>query len=208
QLAAADQEMCAYLLDADLVLAFVHHLPYRIPGIRDPYFSFHRVGDAEPRQHRRKIDAAQAGLGVGNRLGRGERAFERLGRTDVGALGALAHCDADGGAGEINAAAGNRLAVLDEVVDRLGGQDGEVANGAAFELLEETVRGARGDHDFRTAGALERGYEVEHDRLHAVGADDFHCGDPFTFATPFRVDAGWAKMPLLVPERERTVDRM
>src|SRR5262249_54834385 len=59
---------------------------------------------------------------------------------------------------------------------------------------------------FRTASALERGYEVEHDRLHAVGADDFHCGDPFTFATSFRVDAGWAKMPLLVPERERTVE--
>src|SRR5262249_15698936 len=100
------------------------------------------------------------------------------------------------------------LAVLDEVVDRLGSQDSEVADGAAFELLEESVRGAPGDHDFRTAGALERGYEVEHDRLHAVGADDFHCGDPFTFPTSFRVDAGWAKMPRLVPGRERAVDGM
>src|SRR5262249_53442713 len=95
-----------------------------------------------------------------------------------------------------------RLAVPDEVVDRLGGQDGEVAAGAAFELLEETIRGAPGDHNFRTAGALECGYEVEHDRLHTVGADDFHCGDPFTFPTSFRVDAGWAEMPLLSPERE------
>src|ERR1700746_1661406 len=73
------------------------------------------------------------------------------------------------------------LAVPGEVGDRLGGQDGEVAAGAAFEILQQTVRGAPGDHDFRPAGALECGYEIEHQRLHPVGAENFHCGDPFTF---------------------------
>ena len=51
---------------------------------------------------------------------------------------ALAHRDADAGAGEIDAAAGDDLAMLDEVLDRLGGEDGEVAARAGFELLQES----------------------------------------------------------------------
>src|SRR5262245_9277613 len=96
-----------------------------------------------------------------------------------GRLRAFPHRAAIAGPGGINAPPATRLPVLVEAFDRSGGQVGEVAAGAAFELLEETVRGPPSNHDFRTAGALERRYEIEHDRLHAVGAENFHRSDPF-----------------------------
>jgi hypothetical protein len=64
---------------------------------------------------------------MGDGLRRDERALERVRRADVGLGRPLAHGNADAGAGEIDAAAGNDLAVLDQAIDRLGGQDGEVA---------------------------------------------------------------------------------
>ena len=92
-----------------------------------------------------------------DRFGRKKRAFKRLRRSNVGALGALAHRNANAGAGEIDAAAGNRLALLDEGIDRLRRQDGDVAARPALEVLQESVRGPPGGRNFRIARAFECG---------------------------------------------------
>ena len=106
------------------------------------------------------------------------------GRADVGLGLPLAHGETDAGAGEIDTAAGNDLAVLDQAIDRLGGQDGEVAAGAGFELLQEAVRRAPGDHHFGADGALEIGGQIEHHGLQAVGAEHSHRSVPFAFPQP------------------------
>jgi hypothetical protein len=109
----------------------------------------------------------------------------RFGRADVGLVRALAHGDADAGAGEIDAAAGNHLALLDQTIDRLRGQDGEVAAGAGFEFLQQAVRRTPGDHHFRADGALEIGGKIEHHGLEAVGAEHSHRSVPFAFPSGF-----------------------
>ncbi len=131
---------------------------------------------------------------MGDRACRNERPFERLRRGNVGLLGTLAHGNANAGASQIDAAAGDRLALIDELVDSLGSQNGDVTAEAGLDVLQERIRGAPGDRNFRAAGALELREKLEHHRFHAIRAEDIHRGNPFPFLL---VDAGWAKMPVL-----------
>src|SRR5262249_32655495 len=194
---AGDRQKLADLLDADLSVTLGDDLTHRSAGIRHDDFRFHLLGDAETRQHGGKVDAALTGLGVGKRLRRQKRAFQRVRRSNVRPLGALAHRHADAGSGEIDAAAGNRLAPIDKLINCLGRQDGDIAAGATPEVLYEGVGGSPGHCKFRTASALECREQVEHHRLYAVGAENLHRGDPFIFLQSLRVDASRAMMPLL-----------
>src|SRR4029077_20765365 len=47
--------------------------------------------------------------------------------------------------------------------------------------LHQARRRSPGDRGLRSALALERRYQLEQERLHAVGAENFHCGSPFEF---------------------------
>ena len=112
------------------------------------------------------------GLGMGDRLGREQRALERVGRADVGLARALAHRDADAGAGEIDAAAGDHLAAPDQVVDRLGGQDGEIAAAPASSSFSRPFAEPQMITTFVPIARSKSGDEIEHHGLHAVGAEN------------------------------------
>src|SRR5438445_12889944 len=131
---------------------------------------------------------------MGDRACRNERPFERLRRGNVRSLCTLAHGNAKAGARQIDAAAGDRLALIDELVDSLGSQNSDVTAEAGLDVLQERIRGAPGDRNFRAEGALELREKLEHHRFHAIIAEDYIIGYPFSYPL---VDAGWAKMPVL-----------
>ena len=109
----------ADLLHAYLGLAARHHLPHRRPRIRVTIFDF--ISSAMPNVRTAwKSHPAHAGPGMGD--GTSAAMSARLSASGCRALGPPCGEQPMPGAGEIDTAAGNDLAVLDQAIDRLGGQ--------------------------------------------------------------------------------------
>ena len=87
-------------------------------------FGLERVGDAEPLEHAPQMNAARAAadrIAHADRFRREQRLLERGDRRDVGLGRAGAHRDADGGARDIDAGAGDDAALLDQFIDAFAG---------------------------------------------------------------------------------------
>src|SRR5258708_8964227 len=130
---------------------------------------FHLFGDADALEQAREVDAALAFFRPGDGFRGEERALERFRSADVGTRRAFfysyAHARArDGGAG-----ARVHLALLREVVDRGGGEYGEVEGFARLDLALQGGGQAEGDVELVSGLALEGGRELVQRLLHAVG---------------------------------------
>src|SRR5690348_16810873 len=111
---------------------------------------------------------------AGYRLRSKERSLERLGCANVGLRRALAHGNADAGAGEVNPAAGDERALLEQLIGEIGRPDDEIAGDTRTYLRNKLRPGDEGDADLVAARAFEyrddlvqrlfeRGRAVDHD---------------------------------------------
>jgi len=95
-------------------------------------------------------------------------------RANLGLARALAHRNPDAGAGKIDPAAGDRLAAHNEIIDRLGRENGEIGIDTAGDVAGKPDGRAPDHGDRHCAFALERGRKIEHHRFEAVGAENLH----------------------------------
>ena len=65
-------------------------------------------------------------------------------------------------------------ASIDEIIDRLGRENGEITARPALDVAGKSPGRAPGHGEAHCALALERGHEIEHHRFEAVGAENFH----------------------------------
>ena len=170
------REQLADLLETDLGLAARDHLTDRIAGRRDPALGFDRIGNSEALEHSLEIDAARAGR-ICDRFGRQQRMLECVGRADVGLRRARAHGDADAGAHEIDTAAGDELALLDEVVDAGARHDHQVGDLAALHPAHDAGGAGPGRRHLVLGCALELRDQLEIGLLDGIRAQDleFSC---------------------------------
>ena len=114
---AGKRQQLVDLLHADLGLPFRHQGAHAHAELGLNELRLDLIGDAETTQHALEMNAARAAA-VADGFGGEQRALERLGGADIGLRRARAHRHADAGTDEIDAAAGNHLAVLDQLVER------------------------------------------------------------------------------------------
>src|SRR5437899_3089766 len=139
-------------------------------------FPLHPFGDADALEQLREVDAALAFFRPGDGIRGEERAPERLLRADVRAPRALLDSDSHARAGDRGAGARVHLALLREVVERGGGEYGEVEAFAPFDLALQSRGEAEGDRHLVLGLALEGGRELVQRLLHAVGGEDLDFG--------------------------------
>jgi hypothetical protein len=115
----------ADLLEADFRLAAGDDGGNRF-ALDHPALRLDLIGDAEtPEQLGRHVDAAGA-VGIGDRSRVEQCALERVDRADLRLGRARADHHADTGARKLDAAVGQRLALPDQVAERLVGHDQDV----------------------------------------------------------------------------------
>src|SRR5260221_1575599 len=139
-------------------------------------FRFHLLGDADALEQAREVDAALAFFRPGDGFRGEERALERTRRADVGTRRAFFDSYAHARARDGGARCRVDLALLREVVDHGGGEDGD---GERFDRLELALQGGgegEGDNELVSGLALEGGRELVQRFLYAVGGDDFDFG--------------------------------
>jgi len=173
-----NRQQLADLLDAELRLAAGDELADGDAGFGDDELGLHFGGNSQPLQDAWKVDAALAALGMGDRARREQRAAQCFRRANLGLARALAHRNPDAGAGKIDPAAGDRLAARNEIIDRLGRENGEIGIGTAGDIAGKPYCRAPDHGDRRCALALERGRKIEHHRFEAVGAENLHGKPP------------------------------
>src|SRR6267142_2992229 len=139
-------------------------------------FGFHLFGDADALEQAREVDAALAFFRPGDGFRGEERALERSRRADIGTRRAFFDAYAHARARDGGARCRVDLALLREVVDHRGGEDGEVEGFARFDLALEGGGEAERDDELVSGLALEGGRELVQRLLDAVGGDDFDFG--------------------------------
>src|SRR5262245_2057186 len=113
---AGDRQQLAHLLEADLGVAARDDLADRDAGCADFDLVLDLIGDAHALEQCGHIDAARPG-GIGDRFCRQHRLLDLVAGADVGLRHAGAHRDADPRLGEVDTAARDEFALLDELVD-------------------------------------------------------------------------------------------
>src|SRR5882672_11112794 len=118
-------------------------------------FGFHLFGDADALEQAREVDAALAFFRPGDGFRGEERALERTRRADVGTRRAFFDSYAHARPRDGGARCRVDLALLREVVDHGGGEDGEVEGFARLDLALEGGGEAEGDDELVAGLALE-----------------------------------------------------
>jgi hypothetical protein len=98
-----------------------------------------------------------------------ERLLERLGGADVRLGRTGADADAELGAAHLHARSARQLALLDQVANRLGRDEGDIEGLAHFDSLLQRCGGTKLDRERPPHGFLTLRLEFLHAALHAVG---------------------------------------
>src|SRR5882757_8811957 len=162
--------------DAELGLAAGDEFADLDAGGGGDGFGFHLLGDADALEQAREVDAALAFFRPGDGFRGEERALERARRADVGTRRAFFDSYAHARARDGGARCFVDLALLRELVDHGGGEDGEVEGFARFDLALQGGGEAERDDELVSGLALEDGRELVQRLLDAVGGDDFDFG--------------------------------
>src|SRR5436189_179347 len=135
-------------------------------------FRFHLLGDADALEQAREVDAALAFFRPGDGIRGEERALERPRRADVGATTAFYDADANARASYWSAGARVHLTLFDQVVDRGGGEYGEVEGFARPDPALQCGGEAKADDELVSRVPLEGGRELVQRFPHAVRGED------------------------------------
>ena len=117
----------------------------------------------------------RAGARIGDRLGGEHGALEGLGRADVGLRRSRLDCDADAGAGEIDAVA-HHPTLLDQIVDHFRIMRDQVRRRVCGDLLHQRRTGLEADDHLVPGGALEGEGNIAHSRYYAHAGKDGKFG--------------------------------
>jgi len=119
------------------------------------------------------VESLGISAGVADRFGCKQRLLQRCAGTDVRPRRAGAHRDADARLGQIDAAAGNDLALPDQLLQFGARDDDEVVALAGGHALHDRRRARPGGRDPVSGGALELRHQLEIGLLGGDRRQDF-----------------------------------